>query len=302
MKNLNLICFGLGCFSICSMQMSQAYDYHTTSESEKVAAAADREVNCAGLDAIDIGIELTKEQSSKLLATTKTGMWNKPLYFTREQIVRFLKNETHKNKLIVHVEKFVTEESFMINFRPFLKGLGYKRIMVLRDSAFIPNPVLLDETLDDADIEKKEQLQAMQEQADAVVLTNLSSGMEVIAAESQFSPQAWKQELTPQSVKGSYAKYIWRDEEFKKLLRDYDLIGMSRMQVVSLLGDPDRKIGYVLHAGGDILLDLEIQYESDQVKRWRLKGSGMDTAGPWQTTNVLWEGGMVPKLTRIMEE
>jgi hypothetical protein len=114
---------------------------------------------------------------------------------------------------------------------------------------------------------------------------------------SQFSPQSWKELLIAHSVKGTRRTTIWRDEEFKKFLRDYDLIGMSQVQVVSLLGSPDRKVGYLLHAGGDTLLDVEIQYESDRVKQRRFKGFSKSDVGPWQTTNVLWEAdGMVFKV------
>ncbi len=174
MKNSTSICLGLSCVFFCSVQICHSYEYHPTRETEKIPDAADREISCAGLDAIDIGVERADDDSSKSSdPAKKTHVSSRYMFFTREQIARFLKTEKHKNMLLVHVLKFRTSQPFdLTKFSPFLESLGYKRILVLEDRAFFPIPVLLDETLTDPNIEKKEHVRAAQDQADAVVKTN----------------------------------------------------------------------------------------------------------------------------------
>ena len=81
-------------------------------------------------------------------------------------------------------------------------------------------------------------------------------------------------------------KGVDRIDEFRRLLQDYDLIGLSQLQVESLLGAPEgtvRKMYPVYFAG-----QLEIEYDNNRVKQWRLYNVGH--SGPWITTNVIWSG------------
>jgi hypothetical protein len=159
MKNTISIWVGLGCIIICFAQVSHAiedhpYSYHPTVESEKFLGVADREINCAGIDAIDLGIDSANHQSFKSL-DGKSHVLVKRMFFTREQIASFLKMEKHKSMILVHVAKFAANTFDMTKFKPFLESLGYKRILVLRDSAFFPMPIELDETMNDPSIEQK---------------------------------------------------------------------------------------------------------------------------------------------------
>jgi len=162
MKNSTSIWVGLGCIIICFAQVSYAnedhpYYYHETMDSEKFLGVADREINCAGIDAIDIGIDSANHQSFKSI-DGKSHVLVKRMYFTREQIASFLKMEKHKNMIMVHVPKFAAATFDLTKFKPFLESLGYKRILVLRDSAFFPIPIELDETMNDPSIEQKQRI------------------------------------------------------------------------------------------------------------------------------------------------
>ncbi len=53
-----------------------------------------------------------------------------------------------------------------LEFRPFLESLGYRRIFVYEDRAFLPLPVVLDEILTDSEIQKLKHLQAAVRLAD----------------------------------------------------------------------------------------------------------------------------------------
>lgn len=167
--NLNhariLVC--IACVFACSLECAQAYDYRPAAESEKLPEA-DREIRCAGLDAIDIGVKNPPHQglivSKDFEEQLSRGGEN--MYFTREQVTSFLQSERHMNLLIVHVAKFKIGERFeLAKIRPFLESLGYKRIFVTGDRAFFPFPVLLDEVLTDSEVAKIEQRSAASEQA-----------------------------------------------------------------------------------------------------------------------------------------
>lgn len=158
-KHLWLIFTGLISGSVCALQESYAYAYHQTTEAEKSAWHVDREIGCAGMDAFDIGIKSIDDVTWSTQSLIPHSMLLQNQYFKRDQISQFLKNEKHKDTLVLHVAKFVSGKAFDVEAsKPFLESLGYRRLVVERDVAFFPIPVLLDETLDDADIEKKEQL------------------------------------------------------------------------------------------------------------------------------------------------
>jgi hypothetical protein len=72
---------------------------------------------------------------------------------------------------------------------------------------------------------------------------------------------------------------------------------MNRAEVMSLLGkeEPAPTSGYLVSSMMDSLQILQIEYENDRVKCFRLRG--FNRKGPWQTTNALWSSssGFTPK-------
>jgi hypothetical protein len=119
------------------------------------------------------------------------------------------------------------------------------------------------------------------------------------ADDSKFSPTLWKADLNFKTDVDGKTKYVSRVNEFEKLLRDYDLIGMKRSNIIALLGDEDRHDGgYLIQSGSDDMSVLQIEFVNEQVKRFRLRGfSHSGKSIPWQDRNVLWttSGGFVPK-------
>jgi hypothetical protein len=85
----------------------------------------------------------------------------------------------------------------------------------------------------------------------------------------------------------STAFKLGRNEQFDKFLKEFDFIGMPRKQVESLLGEQDETLPRahynMLHAMcGTDFKTLEVEYEHDKVKRWRIntnegKGAYIDT-------------------------
>lgn len=96
----------------------------------------------------------------------------------------------------------------------------------------------------------------------------------------RFDPVYWKVAL-------------YRYDEFAKFLRNYDLIGMSRDEVIALLGHPQANGLYSLESGtcGNTWSGLSIEYENDRVKGWREVGrsGGNDYSGTWVTTNMIYD-------------
>lgn len=82
----------------------------------------DRVLNVRELDEIDIGLH--------------TDIGN-PIFFKRVEILDFLKNERHKNLLVVRFEKYLTFRSSkgnnpeLENFKLFLRETGYSRVVIL---------------------------------------------------------------------------------------------------------------------------------------------------------------------------
>jgi hypothetical protein len=116
-----------------------------------------------------------------------------------------------------------------------------------------------------------------------------------------FSPHDWKAAITNRT-RGGFS----RVDQFHKLLQQYDLIGMPRNKVITLLGYEDRRSCYTLVGGGfcaNAYRGLKIDYENDKVKGWRLETVAMlRSSPPWITTNVVWQwnprelhGEFVPK-------
>jgi len=100
-----------------------------------------------------------------------------------------------------------------------------------------------------------------------------------------FLPHDWKAALLNRRGFG-FNRY----DQFHKFLEEYDLIGMPRSTVLSLLGDPDQADCYTLIVGlcGNAWLGLKIEYEQDSVKRWRLETMTMRQTGLWRNTDVVW--------------
>ena len=158
MNKASLISLFLGCVFIYSANVCSAYEYHASTELEKSKFSMDREINLYGLDCIDIGLHHTQHQTHELAP----HIWSTTMFFTRDQITLFLQKERHKDMLLVHVSKMrMGEPNYFAKIRPFLESFAYKRILVLEDRAFLPIPVLLDETLNDLDIEQKERIRSM---------------------------------------------------------------------------------------------------------------------------------------------
>ncbi|HEY9757328.1 MAG TPA: WG repeat-containing protein [Oculatellaceae cyanobacterium] len=100
-----------------------------------------------------------------------------------------------------------------------------------------------------------------------------------IVTDDAFNSSDWKQMDGRQSYQ--------RCAEFEKFLRDYDLIGMQKDEVIRLLGGADN-IWLSQGDCGNSYLGLHIEYENELVKRWRqVYGDQlMDTKNStWVTTN-----------------
>lgn len=86
-----------------------------------------------------------------------------------------------------------------------------------------------------------------------------------------------------------------RFEMFGHFLRSYDLIGMPKNQVESLLGPPDFGKGRYSLLSGPCLFSwqgIELEYDEDEkVRRWTEVNRGSQSQEPhWITTNVVWAG------------
>jgi hypothetical protein len=92
----------------------------------------------------------------------------------------------------------------------------------------------------------------------------------------KFSPEDWKRQVGP--------------DLFGKLLRQYDLIGMPRAQVVSLIGP---KTSFWLNHAlcGNAARGVEFEFENKRLRGWRFMGF-MDRPqeSDWIKENVIWDG------------
>ncbi len=95
-------------------------------EIDRLERTADRRIDCDGLDLIDIGLSKVRDDFVR-----------DPLYLRRQQVRFFLHNETHKELLIVHINRPVGLPSVQSGFQPFndlsmfFDEFGYKRILYL---------------------------------------------------------------------------------------------------------------------------------------------------------------------------
>jgi hypothetical protein len=120
-----------------------------------------------------------------------------------------------------------------------------------------------------------------------------ASNKSLLETEGHFSKVAWLNGLKPKASTNG-GMYMDRVDEFRKFLKDYNLIGMTEESVVEKLGQPDQQslpysYGYAIYAapidsGATLFLDCE----NGKVKRWRLSSVGKD--GPWIDTDVYWTG------------
>jgi hypothetical protein len=99
-------------------------------EIQQTASKADRTLSCRGLDDIDIGI-------GRMSAGIRS-----PLLFKREELEDFLKQEKHKDLLVVLFEKPImwtgpkAVDETLAKFKHFTEQLGYKRVLILGANAF----------------------------------------------------------------------------------------------------------------------------------------------------------------------
>jgi len=113
----------------------------------------------------------------------------------------------------------------------------------------------------------------------------------VIREEDPFSPKEWKDALTtPNPGDGNS---VCRRVQFRQFLRDYNLIGMSRKQVIELLGPDDFSGHYTILAGPCRAASVVcIRYGNDDiVTGWRFEGGSRMSgnhagdAGRWISKN-----------------
>lgn len=118
-------------------------DRNTFSEIMKVREAANRKLYCRTLDEIDVGLGKSQEfhpgkqeapQGEAILETSggkAIKRW--PLYFHRDQIGAFLRNEKHKEFIVATFVNWRNTGSadILSEFNRFVDGLGYNRVLVL---------------------------------------------------------------------------------------------------------------------------------------------------------------------------
>lgn len=107
-----------------------------------------------------------------------------------------------------------------------------------------------------------------------------------VERDEEFQPRDWKDE-------GHTGGHISRREMFHQLLEEYNLIGMSRKQIETLLGPPDRKNFYWLVTGfcGNGCSSVEVCYNEDGcLQGWRIYYMGIGPDEGWNYSNVVWTG------------
>jgi hypothetical protein len=82
-----------------------------------------------------------------------------------------------------------------------------------------------------------------------------------------------------------------RLNEFAHFLKDYDLIGMSVNQVHELLGRERKFDGYEL----SMSTSLEIEYDEEKVRRWRISNSDHSKDAHWITENMIFDPAFEPR-------
>jgi tetratricopeptide (TPR) repeat protein len=113
--------------------------------------------------------------------------------------------------LVVRVSKFLIGKPCELqDIRPFLESLGYKRLLVIRDAAFFPIPVLLDETMDDPDLEKKEQIKSSQQSVAASAAVS-NADLNAMRTELKIDQDRWIQNEAEQLPNW------WRQSILKKV-------------------------------------------------------------------------------------
>jgi hypothetical protein len=91
----------------------------------ETAHQADRTLRCDSVDSIDIGLGVGDRHGIT------------PLYFTREQIRNFLKEEKHKDLLVIWFHKGIMwrgkddVQKALAEMKDFVADLGYKRVLIL---------------------------------------------------------------------------------------------------------------------------------------------------------------------------
>jgi hypothetical protein len=124
----------------------------------------------------------------------------------------------------------------------------------------------------------------------------------------QFDSNQWKEGL---KQPGKFD----RSREFQLFLREYNLIGMSREEVIDLLGDENHAgiSNSFMIAGGGCLNSwsgIQIKYEAGKVLAWRdidasVPDANTETATPWISKNMVYgprEYGLFAKQTLIPKE
>jgi hypothetical protein len=107
--------------------------------------------------------------------------------------------------------------------------------------------------------------------------------------DGKFSTKDWTDKLTKKWIG---LPSVDRIKEFARFQREYGLVGMSRAEVIALLGDethtkfgPREICPYTLSCGdcGNTWSRIEVQFTDNKVKRWRTVAG--DIGGEWITAN-----------------
>jgi len=101
-----------------------------------------------------------------------------------------------------------------------------------------------------------------------------------------FAPNIWRNPRT------DHSPLLDRDIQFAYFLQDYDLIGMPRKRVESLLGEPDDKIcknrlSYYLNGGGCgwSANGVFVDFRGGKVRRWQQTNRSLNPKKTWIYTN-----------------
>lgn len=119
----------------------------------------------------------------------------------------------------------------------------------------------------------------------------VDQGEKTVLERESFSSASWKARKTKRGTV--------REKQFCAFLDRFDLIGMSRKDLLRLLGENEAYKGnssserfdyWIYSAGcGCSVIKIEMQLDGDKVARWREAGtmSCCDYEGPWISENVI---------------
>lgn len=124
------------CLAFCTNVLMHPSMYASNPNQDLFVAGdgPDKTLSCMGLDSIDIGIGTAAHDAKGSVTRT-------PVYFSRSQLEYFLKNEKHKDFILVWIEKPMNRgqkeiEQSVAELKSFLSKLEYKRIRIVGAKAF----------------------------------------------------------------------------------------------------------------------------------------------------------------------